>query len=119
MPRLVARVSLLLLVALLAGCGGGDDGPQTKQGFILAADGVCSDVSTELANAGALDPETPKEIAEANVVLADIYGRLARGIADVELPPSGAARRDARAFVRSITAADPLVERLRAVSSAF
>jgi hypothetical protein len=111
-------LAVLLGVVLLGGCGG-DDAPQTKEGFIAAADGVCADLSTDLADAGALNPQTPQEIANSNDVLADIYGKLTERIADVELPAGRTARTGAKAFVDSVRAADPLVERLRATSAAF
>jgi hypothetical protein len=119
---LVPRILLvpLLAAALLAGCGGGDDGgPQTKAGFIAAADRVCADLSTDIAEAGSSNPQTPPQIAEANDVLADIYGKLADKISDVPLPAAGAARTGAQAFVSSIRAADPLVEKLRSTSDRF
>lgn len=109
----------LLLVALLAGCGGGEDGPQTKEGFIVAADSVCRDLAGDLAQAGAANPQTPEQVAEANNVLADLYGRLVEGIGKVRLPDAGAPRRQAQAFVASVRTADPLVEQLRAVSKDF
>jgi hypothetical protein len=108
----------LLAAVLLAGCGG-DDRPQTKEGFISAADGVCADASTDLANAGAANPQTPADIAKANAVLADIYGKLTDGISDVTLPASGPARRQAQMFVSAVKAADPPVEDLRSAAKRF
>jgi len=118
--RRLLPLALMLAALLVAGCGGGEEkGPQTRAGFIAAADGVCSDASTDLAEAGSDNPKTPSDIAKANDVLADIYGKLADGISDVELPATGAARRDAQAFVSSVKAADPLAQRLRTVSKDF
>jgi len=118
--RRLVPLTVLVAALLVAGCASSEKkGPQTRRGFIVAADNVCSDTSSDLANAGSDNPTTPADITKANDVLADIYGKLARGIAGVELPASGAARRDARAFVRSVEAADPLVERLRRVSKDF
>ena len=108
----------LLVTALLAGCGG-DDAPQTKEGFINDADRVCENLAEELADAGARQPGTPKEVADANDVLADLYGRLSDDLADVRLPDGGAARREAQAFVASVRRADPLLDRLRATSARF
>jgi hypothetical protein len=110
----------LALIALLAGCGGSEDkGPQTKEGFIVAADGVCQNLASDLAAAGSANPQTPQQVAEANTVLADLYGRLVDGLVKVRLPESGAPRRQAQAFVASVRTADPLVERLRTVSQDF
>lgn len=109
----------VLATALLAGCGGGDTGPQTKEGFISAADGVCENVQSDIQRAGAANPQTPQQVADANNVLADLYGKLADDIAKVRLPEAGAARRQAQTFVASIRSADPLVEKLRAASKDF
>jgi hypothetical protein len=109
----------LLATALLAGCGGGDTGPQTKEGFISAADGVCENVQSDIQRAGAADPQTPQQVAEANKVLADLYGKLADDLAKVRLPEAGTARRQAQMFVASVRTADPLVEKLRAASKDF
>lgn len=108
----------LLVTALLAGCGG-DTGPQTKEGFISAADGVCVKVQSDIQRAGSANPQTPQQVAEANDVLADLYGKLADDLAKVRLPEAGTARRQAQAFVASIRSADPLVEKLRAASKDF
>ncbi len=109
----------VLVTALLAGCGGGDKGPQTKEGFISAADGVCENVQSDIQRAGAANPQTPQQVADANNVLADLYGKLADDIAKVRLPEAGTARRQAQTFVASIRSADPLVEKLRAASKDF
>jgi hypothetical protein len=110
----------LLLIALLVGCGGSEDtGPQTKEGFIAAADGVCQDLAGDLAAAGSANPLTPQQVAEANDVLADLYGKLVAGLVKVRLPETGAPRRQAQAFVASVRTADPLVERLRTASKDF
>jgi hypothetical protein len=123
-PRSPWRLAALLLVlvaglGLLSGCGGGDDGPQTKEGFILDADGVCQDFVGEFADAGNANPGTAKEVADANKVLADTYDRFSHRLADVKLPDSGAARRQAQAFVDSVRRAEPLLDRLRATADAF
>src|SRR3954451_5347217 len=110
----------MALIALLAGCGGSEDtGLQTKEGFIVAADGVCQDLASDLAAAGSANPLTPQQVAEANNVLADLYGKLVEGLAKVRLPDTGAPRRQAHAFVASVRTADPLVERLGRASKDF
>ena len=113
-------LALLLLVAVvLAGCGGGDDAPQTKEGFIAAADNVCQDLFSEFAQASSSEPDTPQEVAQANNELADTYDKLAERLADVPLPEAGAARTQAQAFVRSVGEARPLLDRLRTASARF
>ena len=118
-PRPRALLALLLAgLALLAGCGG-DDTPQTKESFILEADGVCATFVDEFAEAGAQDPGTPEEVAAANRVLADLYERFSERIREVELPAAGTARTQARAYIDSVRRSDPLLERLRESSAAF
>ncbi len=118
--RALAALVLVLAagLALLSGCGG-DDGPQTKEGFILDADGVCESFVDEFEEAGAKDPSTAKEIAEANKVLAGLYERFSKRIGEVRLPAAGAARTQARAYVDSVRRSEPLLDRLRAASDEF
>ena len=111
--------AVLLAAALLAGCGGGDDAPQTKEGFIAAADKVCQDLFSDFAQASSDEPDTPQEVAAANEELADLYDRLSARLGDVPLPEEGAARTQAQAFVSSVRAAVPLLENLRAASARF
>jgi len=105
-------------VVLLTGCGG-DDTPQTKEGFILEADGVCESYVDEFNKAGSQSPGTPKEVAQANDVLADLYERFSERIGEVRLPAAGAARTRAKAYVDSVRRSEPLLDRLRAASKAF
>lgn len=110
----------LLAAAPLAGCGGDDDsGPQTKEGFIAAADGVCEDLFSEFSETTNAAPRTPQEIADANQELADLYGKLSSRLSDVRLPDSGAARRQAQRFIASVRAAEPTLVSLRAASKRF
>ena len=109
----------LLVIVLLAGCGGDDTGPQTKEGFISAADAVCEDIFSEIAQARSAQPRTPQEVAAANDELADAYERLADRLSAVQLPESGAARRQAQEFVASVRATEPVLDRLRAASQRF
>ena len=119
-PRPLSVLVGLLVAGLLAlsGCGG-DDAPQTKEGFILEADGVCETFVDEFAEAGAQDPGTPQEVAEANQVLADLYERFSERISEVRLPAAGAARTQARAYIDSVRRSEPLLDRLRAASDEF
>ena len=121
--RSVRTLAALLLalaagLALLSGCGG-DDGPQTKEGFILDADGVCEDFLGKFAEAGDDNPGTAKEVADANKVLADLYGRFRERISEVKLPESGPARTQAQAYVDSVRGSAPLLGRLRATADDF
>jgi len=104
-------------LALLSGCGG-DSGPQTKEGFILDADGVCESFLTEFEDAGSGNPGTAQEVVKANQVLADVYGRFSEVMGKVRLP-DGAGRRQAQAYVDSVRASEPLLERLRSTAEAF
>ena len=119
-PRSLALVVVLLVggLALLGGCGG-DDAPQTKEGFILEADGVCETFVDEFTEAGAQNPGTAKEVADANKVLADLYERFGKRISEVRLPAAGAARTQARAYIDSVRRSEPLLDRLRGAADAF
>ena len=119
-PRLLAVLAVLLAAALLtfSGCGG-EDTPQTKEGFILEADGVCETFLGEFREAGAQNPGTPKEVANANKVLADLYERFSERISEVRLPAAGAARTQAQAYIDSVRRSKPLLDRLRAASDEF
>jgi hypothetical protein len=121
-PRTIPALLLVLVLvcglALLSGCGG-DDGPQTKEGFVLDADGVCEDFLGEFADAGADNPGTAKEVADANKILADTYERFSERIADVRLPDTGAARTGAQAYVTSVRRSEPLLGKLRATADDF
>ena len=119
--RSLAVLILVLFagVLLLSGCGGDDSGPQTKEGFILEADGVCESYVDEFNKAGSQSPGTPKEVAQANDVLADLYERFSERIGEVRLPAAGAARTRAKAYVDSVRRSEPLLDRLRAASKAF
>ena len=118
--RSFAVVVLLLVagVGVLSGCGG-DEAPQTKEGFILDADGVCESFVDDFDEAGSQNPGTPKEVAEANKVLADLYERFSERMTDVRLPASGAARTQAQRYVDSVRRSEPLLDRLRAASDDF
>jgi hypothetical protein len=120
--RLPTAVLIATVVAAIAvlGCGGGDDrGPQTKEGFISAADGVCEELFSEFARASERQPATARDVAAANNELADTYEKLADRLDEVRLPDEGAARAQAAAFVRSVRSAAPLLADLRASSKRF
>jgi hypothetical protein len=111
--------AVVLATVLLAGCGGDEAGPQTKAGFISAADSVCQDLFSQFAEAGSGQPTTPQAVADANNELADTYDELAARLEDVRLPEAGAARTQAQAFVTSVRAVQPLLENLRGASRRF
>ena len=120
--RTLATLALVLVLAagpvLLNGCGG-DDGPQTKEGFILDADGVCESFVDEFEDAGAKNPGTAKEVAEANKVLADLYERFSERMVKVRLPDAGSARTQAQAYVDSVRRSQPTLKRVRSASDEF
>jgi hypothetical protein len=119
-PRRTLSLALVALALLVAGCGGGgDSGPQTKEGFINDADNVCENLAGKFADAGSQSPGTASDIAKANDTLADLYDKLANGLTGVRLPVASAARRGAAGYVGSVRAADPLVAQLRATGAAF
>ncbi|MEA2231384.1 MAG: hypothetical protein QOD83_1200 [Solirubrobacteraceae bacterium] len=119
MRRCTAGVLVALLSAgLLAGCGGGEPKKQTKEQFIAEADAVCAGVADNLRRKGATDPKTPQDIAQANNVLADVYGDLAEGLSKIQLP-GGADRAGAKAYVASVTRADPVLARLTSSGQAL
>ncbi len=109
---------LVAAVALLSGCGG-DDGPQTKEGFILEADGVCESFVGEFSEAGSQNPATAKGVADANKVLADLYERFGERIGELRLPAGGAARTQAQAYVNSVRGSKPQLDQLRLASDDF
>ncbi|MDP2713051.1 MAG: hypothetical protein Q8O56_17710 [Solirubrobacteraceae bacterium] len=109
---------VLLTLALLAGCGG-DDGPQTKATFINDADDVCEKLADDFRSAGAEQPGTAQEVVDANDTLADLYERLADRLSEVRLPDGGTERTQGEAYIRSVRAADPLLERIRSTSATF
>lgn len=115
--RAVLLLVLFAGLALLSGCGG-DSGPQTKEGFVLDADGVCESFLTEFQDAGSANPGTAKEVADANKVLADLYARFSDVMKKVRLP-DGAGRTQAQAYVNSVRASEPLLDRLRSTADAF
>ena len=117
----LAAALVLVLTAglvLLSGCGG-DDGPQTKESFILEADGVCESFVDDFEEAGSQNPSTAKEVADANRVLADLYERFSERMVKVRLPDSGPARTQARAYIDSVRRSRPTLDRLRAASEEF
>lgn len=116
--RIAVLPVLLLALALIAGCGD-DSGPQTKEGFISEADGVCQSLAGEFESSGSQQPGTAKEVADANGVLADLYLKLSERLGKVRPPDTGAARTDARAYIASVKRGDPLVKRVRSAADGF
>lgn len=114
-----ALTVILAITVLLGGCGGDDPGPQTKEGFIAAADNVCEGAFSKFAQASQGQAKTAQEVAAANEKLADTYEQLADSLDAVPLPEAGAARTRAQAFVRSVRATEPVLEKLRAASTRF
>lgn len=117
--RRCVAAAVVVVTALLAGCGGGDDAPQTKEGFISAADSVCEDLFSEFAQISSGQPTTAKDVKKANDELADTYEKLADRLDDVPLPDSGAARTQAQAFVSSVRAGESKLDALRTASDDF
>ena len=117
-----ARFGVALLAAglLLAGCGGSDE-PKTmsKAQFVVEGDVVCAKLSDRFARAGATDPQTPQQTAEAANVLADLYDELRRGLQDIRLPDDRAERSGAVAYVAAIRRTDTTLEALRGSAQRF
>jgi len=117
-PRAVA---LLVAVLALAGCGAGDDRPETmsKARFVAEGDVVCAGLTDRFARAGATDPQTPAEIEQSADVLADLYGDLRKGLQDITLPTDPAERRGAAAYLSAVRRTDPALARLRSSAQRF
>ena len=112
-------VLLLARLALLSGCGG-DDGPQTKEGFILDADGVCENFVGEFADAGLAAARARRRRSPTPTRSSPTSTRsFGERLGDVRLPDAGAARTQAQAYVESVRRAEPLLERLRATADGF
>ena len=114
MTRPIAAV--LAAAALLAGCGGGSDQPKTvtKDLYISEGDSVCSDMRDSFTGAGAANPQTPKEIAEAADVLATVYDDLLTRLQKVKLPTRAADRRGAVAYIAAVRRTRAPLDDLRA-----
>jgi len=111
-------VVALLSAGVLAGCGGEDAKQQSKEQFVAEADIVCAGVADDLQRKGITEPKTAQEIAQANDILADSYGKLGDGLSKIELP-IGADRRGAQAYVDSVSRTDPLLAKLKSSSQAL
>lgn len=119
MRRPIAAALLAAAVAVaVAGCGGGSDEPKTvsKDLYIAKADQVCAGLASNIRDAGAANPKTPKDITEASDVLADRYGDLLEKLQDLKPPTATADRRGATAYVASIARTDSHLGELRAAA---
>jgi hypothetical protein len=118
MSRSIAAA--LLVVVLLAGCGGNDE-PKTmsKARYIVEGDLVCAELTGRLADAGAADPQTPEAIRQSADTLADVYGDLRQGLQDIRLPTDPAERRGAAAYLAAVGQTDPALARLRSSAQRF
>ena len=118
MSRAIAAA--LLVIVLLAGCGG-DDKPKTmtRERYVAEGDVVCAGLTAKFAAAGETDPRTPQEIAKSADVLADLYGELRKGLQDIALPADPADRRGAAAYVAAVRRTDPALTRLRSSAQRF
>lgn len=114
MRRAVAAALLAAAVAV-AGCGGGSDEPKTvsKDLYVAKADQVCAGLASNIRDAGAANPKTPKDITAAADVLADRYGDLLKKLQDLKPPSAAADRRGATAYVASIARTDSHLVELR------
>ena len=112
----------VLLLAVLAGCGGddGDDreapaerGPTpTKQEFIAKADKVCRDLERRSRRLGRRPPRSPEELVRLARRTTRLHREGLRRLEAIGLPAEGADRRGARRFVDSIRAISRPIEAL-------
>jgi hypothetical protein len=121
-PLAMRRAVAIALVAagLLAGCGGSDEpATMSKARYVAEGDSVCAKLSDRFVRAGATDPQTPQETAQAADVLADLYGELRQGLQDIELPADRADRSGAAAYVAAVRRTDATLVSLRASAQRF
>jgi hypothetical protein len=118
MSRAIAAA--LLATVVLGGCGGSDE-PTTmsKARYVAEGDNVCAKLTDRFATAGATDPQTPQQTAQAADVLADLYGELRQGLEDIKLPTARAERSGAAAYVAGVRHTDATLVSLRASAQRF
>jgi hypothetical protein len=110
----------LLAAVVLAGCGGSNE-PRTmsKARYVAEGDSVCAQLTDRFARAGATDPQTPQQTAQAAGVLADLYGELRQGLQAIKLPADRAERSGAAAYVAAVDRTDATLASLRASAERF
>jgi hypothetical protein len=85
--RQPAATAVAVLAAFaLAGCGGGEREPLTREQLIAQADAICAEASDELDALG--EPETPEELADLAAEAAAIAEDQLRRLRDLQ-PPAG------------------------------
>ena len=80
-------LALAVCVAVLAGCGGGEDERLTREEWIASADTICADANRELD--ALAEPTTPAELAELTSEAVEISERQLERLRDLR-PPEGA-----------------------------
>jgi hypothetical protein len=120
MSRAIAVAVALLAAGLLAGCGGSDE-PTTmsKARYVAEGDNVCAKLTDRFATAGATDPQTPQQTAQAADLLANLYGELSQGLQAIKLPADRAERSGAAAYVAAVRRTDATLASLRASAQRF
>jgi hypothetical protein len=113
-PRLS---SILAAMIVLAGCGGGQDGPKikSKADFIAAADRICVERD---ARGNKLARERGSDVGRLSGELADAYAAAIAKIEALDLPP-GAARAGAAKYVKSVAAMRRPVQRMKLAAQKF
>jgi hypothetical protein len=107
----------LVVVAVLAGCGGTKDGSKvaSKADFIAAADKICIERD---ARSKQLAREPNSNVGRLSGELADAYATAIAKVEALDLPP-GAARPGAAKYVKSVTDMRRPVQRMKAAATTF
>ncbi len=115
-PKLTP-IAAAVAVAVLAGCGGGEEDTkiESKADFIAAADKICVERDKRSKK---LATDRSNDVGRLTAKLADAYAAAIAEVEQLELPP-GAARAGAAEYVKSVTAMRRPVQRMKASATKF